>query len=832
MQENLYNLAFERSILSSIVFEPAQFDELSSLLKVDDFYLPAHQDIFNAMIKLLQKDQPIDEEFIKKELVTAKKFDEQIMLEILSANPISNTKAYVEEIKDKSLKRHLLTLTTEIKRVTVEEELPSAEVVDIVEKKLYEITQDNQSSDFKDSPQMTFDTMEYIKEMKARGNSVLVGVDTGFNELNKMTTGFGKGDLVIIAARPAMGKCLGLGTKVVMYDGTLKNVEDVEVGDQLMGDDSTPRNVLSLARGRERMYWVRQNKGIDYRVNESHILSLKRSRNENKHKHGDVLNISVKDYIDKSDKFHSNYKGYKVGIEFLEQHLDIEPYFLGIWLCDGTSSSISIASEDEEIVKYIKSYAKKLDLQVTKSKNTKKCPMYSITSGQRGGYYKYDNSLQTRMRRLGVLENKHIPHTYIHNSRQNRLELLAGIIDSDGYYDKKFNVFEIVQKDENLTKQIKLLADSLGFRVSIKTKKAIIKKINYECDVYRLRIVGDLDSIPTKVKRKQARPLKAKRDFKHTGIKVEYDKVDDYYGFEIDGNHLFLLEDMTVTHNTSFILNTVNSIISQGKGVAFFSLEMPAEQLMLRLLSIQTSIPLQKLRVGDMNDDEWTSLGGAIDKMNTAKLFVDDQGSVNINQLRSKLRKLKNQHPEIEIAVIDYLQIMQGIGNQDRHLQVSEISRGLKMLARELNIPIIALSQLNRGLESRNDKRPMLSDIRESGSIEQDADIILFVYRDDVYLYKEEKEREKAAKAEGKEFTPTYQEKEEEAAEIIIGKQRNGPTGHVKLVFQKKLTRFVEPSPRVVETAYEKVDTKSANMDVGKTSEPSSGGDSIDMPTL
>jgi replicative DNA helicase len=487
MQENLYNLAFERSILSSIVFEPAQFDELSSMLKVDDFYLPAHQDIFNAMMKLLQKDQPIDEEFIKKELVTAKKFDEQVMLEILSANPISNTKAYVEEIKDKSLKRHLLTLTTEIKRVTIEEELPSAEVVDIVEKKLYDITQDNQSSDFKDSPRMTYDTMEYIKEMKARGNSVLVGVDTGFNELNKMTTGFGKGDLVIIAARPAMGK-------------------------------------------------------------------------------------------------------------------------------------------------------------------------------------------------------------------------------------------------------------------------------------------------------------------------------------------------------TSFILNTVNSIINQGKGVAFFSLEMPAEQLMLRLLSIQTSIPLQKLRVGDMNDDQWASLGGAIDKMNNAKLFVDDQGSVNINQLRSKLRKLKNQHPEIEIAVIDYLQIMQGIGNQDRHLQVSEISRGLKMLARELNIPIIALSQLNRGLESRNDKRPMLSDIRESGSIEQDADIILFVYRDDVYLYKEEKEREKAAKAEGKEFVSEYVEKEEEDAEIIIGKQRNGPTGHVKLVFQKKLTRFVEPSPRVIETAFETVDTRSANMEVPESS--SDSNDSIEMPTL
>jgi len=829
MQDNLYNLAFEKSILSSILFEPQQFDDLSTALKQDDFYLPAHQDIFNAMMTLFQKDEPIDEEFIKKELIKIKKFDESVMLEILSANPISNTKAYVAEIKDKSLKRHLLTLTTEIKRVTVEEELPSAEVVDIVEKKLYEITQDNQTSDFKDSPKMTYDTMEYIKEMKARGNSLLVGVDTGYHELNKMTTGFGKGDLVIIAARPAMGKCLGLGTKVVMYDGTLKNVEDIKVGDKLMGDDSTPRNVLSLARGREKMYWVRQNKGIDYRVNESHILSLKRSRNEGKHKHGDILNISIKDYNKKSNKFHTNYKGYKVGIDFKKQKLNVDPYFLGLWLGDGTSSNVGVATKDSEIIEYLSQYAYKLDLQLSQSKNKDKCPIYSITSGKRGVSKFKDKSLQKKLRDLGLLDNKHIPHDYIKNSQKNRLKLLAGLIDSDGYYDKKYNVFEIVQKDERLTKQIKYLADSLGFRVSIKTKIAKIKKINYECEVYRLRIVGELDKIPTKIKRKQARKLRAQREVKHTGIHVEYDKVDDYYGFTIDGNHLFLLEDMTVTHNTSFILNTVNSLITNGKGVAFFSLEMPAEQLMLRLLSIQTSIPLQKLRLGDMDDGQWTSLGGAIDKMNAAKLFVDDQGSININQLRSKLRKLKNQHPEIEIAVIDYLQIMQGIGNQDRHLQVSEISRGLKMLARELEMPIVALSQLNRGLEARNDKRPMLSDIRESGSIEQDADIILFVYRDDVYLYKEEKEREKAAKAEGKEFVSEYIEKDEEDAEIIIGKQRNGPTGHVKLVFQKKLTRFVEPTPHVVETSYETVDTSSAKVDIPG---PSSNDEKISMTVI
>ena len=815
MEESLYNLAFERSILSSIIFEPTQYDELENILKLEDFYLSAHQDIYAAIRTLVHRDEPIDEEFIKKELSHKKKFDEKIMLDILSANPISNTTAYVKEVKDKALKRHLLTLTTEIKRVTLEEELPSSEVVDMVEKKLYEITQDSQTSDFKDADTVTMETMEYIAEMKRRGNTVLVGVDTGFEELNKMTTGFGKGDLVILAARPAMGKCLGKGTQVLMYDGTLKNVEDVEVGENLMGDDSTPRKVLSLARGQEMMYWVRQNKGIDYRVNESHILSLKRSRNKGSHHHGDVLNIDVKTYVSKSDKFKSNYKGYKVGVEFEKKNLAIEPYFLGIWLGDGTSSNVSIATQDAEVVSYLQGYASRLSLQLSTKKQEGKCPMYSITSGQQGGDQKEDNSLQKKLREEGLLDNKHIPHQYFANTRENRLQLLAGLLDSDGYYDHEYNIFEFVQKDKAFTKEVKLLADSLGFRCSFRSKIASIKSIGYSCEVYRLRIVGDLDRIPTKIARKQARPLKAKREVLHTGIQVEADKVDDYYGFEIDGNKLFLLEDMTVTHNTSFALNIVQNLLDKGKGVAFFSLEMPAEQLMLRLLSIKTSIGLQKLRVGDMNDDQWSRLNVAVEQMQHTKLFVDDHGSLNINQLRSKLRKLKSKHPEIELCVVDYIQIMSGTGTKDRHLEVSEMSRGLKMLARELEMPIVALSQLNRGLESRNDKRPMLSDIRESGSIEQDADIIMFVYRDDVYLYKEEKEREKAAKAEGKEFVATYIEKEEEDAEIIIGKQRNGPTGHVKLLFQKKLTRFVEkPAYNSVEVSYENVDTSSAQMNV------------------
>ncbi len=474
--DNLYNINIERSVLSSILFNPASFEETASTIKPRDFYLPAHKYIFEAMEACERDDLPIDEEFVKKKLNQEERFDEDAMLEILSTNPLPSIKAYIEEIREKSIKRELVKLTGEIREVAVEKDLPSSEVVDLVQQKLYQITADNSNKEFRDSPEMTNATLEHILEMKKRGNAGVVGLNTGFAELNRLTTGFGDGDLIIVAARPAMGK-------------------------------------------------------------------------------------------------------------------------------------------------------------------------------------------------------------------------------------------------------------------------------------------------------------------------------------------------------TALTLNLAQQALDDNKGVAIFSLEMPAEQLMLRMLSAKTSIPLQKLKVGDMSDDQWSRLNGAADTMSTRKLFVDDNGNVNIHNVRAKLRKLKTQHPEIALCVIDYLQLMTGAGNKDRHQEVSDISRGLKLLARELEMPIIALSQLNRGVESRNDKRPMMSDIRESGAIEQDADLIMFVYRDDIYRMREEKDKEQKARIEGKEYKSTFFDKPEENAELIIGKNRNGPIGVVNMVFQKACTKFIDAGGIPVEIVYDE-----SNMDAREAT--------ISMPTL
>jgi replicative DNA helicase len=818
--DSVYSINIERAVLSSILFNPEELEDVLGVLKAKDFYLPAHQKIFDVMIKLHNDDMPIDEEFIRKR-INAKDVDDSILIEILSANPITNTLAYVKEIKDGSVKRELATLATTIKKVALEEEITGNEALDTVQGELYKISTDSATSELKDMQEITGDTLSYIERMKKLGNKHLIGETTGFDDLDRKTTGFNEGDLIIIAARPAMGKCLAKGTKVLMFDGSLKAVEDVKTGDKLMGDDSKPRNVLSVTSGKEQMYWVRQNKAIDYRVNESHILSLKRSRTEGPHKNGDVLNINVKEYLEKSEKFKSNYKGYKVAVEFDNKDTKIDPYFLGLWIGDGSSSKVSIYTQDKEVIDYLNTYANDLDLQVREYIQEGKCPEYSITN-KKSVDGKTAFSLQKLLRDENLINNKHIPSSYLINSKEHRLELLAGLIDSDGHYDKEANGFEITQKDESISKQIKFLCDSLGFRTSLIKKKAKIKSIDFECDVYRVRIFGNIDIIPTKIERKKAKEWTCNRTWNQTGITIEKDIEDDYYGFEIDGNKLFLLEDMTVTHNTALVLNMALKNVEAKKGVIFFSLEMPAEQLMLRMLAAKTSIPLQNLRKGDMSDNEWSQLSGAFEDLNTKKLFVDDGGSININQLRARVRKLaQNEDNNISLVIIDYLQLMQGTGGKDRHQEVSDISRGLKMLAREMKIPIIALSQLNRGLENRPDKRPMLSDLRESGAIEQDADIIMFVYRDDVYKERDEARKEKEAKDKGEEYKSSFVNKPVEEAEIIIGKQRNGPIGTVKLDFQKALTRFIDKendmnSSAPIEVVFENVADieRETNMDM------------------
>ena len=285
---------------------------------------------------------------------------------------------------------------------------------------------------------------------------------------------------------------------------------------------------------------------------------------------------------------------------------------------------------------------------------------------------------------------------------------------------------------------------------------------------------------------------KRRGDFAPVGVVVEetLDKITKLYenkagitglptGFRdldrltsgLQPSDLILVAARPSMGKTAFTLNIAQNVgVKQHKTVAFFSLEMSQEQLVQRLLCQIAHIDSQKLRTGQLNsDDEWTKLTDACDKLYQAPIYIDDTPGISVTEMRSKARRLKAEHG-LDLIIVDYLQLMQGRNSESRQQEISEISRSLKALARELTVPLIALSQLSRSVESRQDKRPMLSDLRESGALEQDADIVSFLYREDYY----DKETEN-----------------QHITEIILAKHRNGPVGSVKLYFKGEYTLFL-----------------------------------------
>ena len=269
-----------------------------------------------------------------------------------------------------------------------------------------------------------------------------------------------------------------------------------------------------------------------------------------------------------------------------------------------------------------------------------------------------------------------------------------------------------------------------------------------------------------------------------TGVPTGYDEFDRLTA-GLQPSDLIILAGRPSMGKTALAMNMArNAAAQQNVAVAIFSLEMSEEQLALRMLCSESRVNSQDLRTGFIKDRDWPKLTKAAGDLSEARIFIDDTPSISVLEMRAKCRRLKTEH-DIGLVVVDYLQLMQGRRSAERREQeISEISRSLKAMAKELHVPVMALSQLNRGLENRPDKRPKLSDLRESGAIEQDADIICFIYRDEVYNQAEDNPHKGIA-------------------EVIIGKQRNGPTGKVELTFLKEYTTFENYINRDVPPGYQ-----------------------------
>lgn len=323
-----------------------------------------------------------------------------------------------------------------------------------------------------------------------------------------------------------------------MYDGSVRMVEEIIVGDLLMGDDSKPRRVLSLARGEEQCYDIVPIKGETWGCNESHILSLIYiGKNTKAWKNREVYDISVRDFLQLPKHIQRLLKQYRVGVEYVQSEPDIDPYFLGLWLGDGTSSTIAITNPDLEIIERIKA----VGICYNQEKRQGKCPGWKFS-------VKDNPKLYEQFKSFGLFQKKHIPNLYKINSREVRLKVLAGIIDTDGHYSR--GIYEVIAKGERLTNDIIELCRSLGFAAYKSTKNVQLKDWAESRPYNRIKISGNIDEVPCLLDRKKAEPRRQIKDVLHVGFEVVPRGVEDYYGFEIDGNRRFLLGDFTVTHNT------------------------------------------------------------------------------------------------------------------------------------------------------------------------------------------------------------------------------------------------------------------------------------------
>lgn len=443
---------------------------------------------------------------------------------------------------------------------------------------------------------------------------------------------------VLMSGSPGTGKCLGFGTKIIMSNGQLKEIQNIKKGDYVMGIDNQPKLVKDICKGVSPMYLVKQNQGNHYVVNEDHILTLKlnyvKKKNKNTYieekayKKNDIVDISVKEYIKLSATKKHYLKGFKGILSFKFNKVILDPYILGIWLGDGSHAKTEITNTDPEVVNIWKQFAYDNDLYITKTKGI----TYTINRGTLD--HKKINTFLEQLRELKLFKcgpgGKFIPKQYLYNDENVRLQLLAGILDTDGYLSQKSLGYEIIQKSEQLSNDIVYLCRSLGFRISIvetikgyKTENKIFKAL-----YYRMYITGDIWRIPCKVERRKCHKddIKQNKNHLHTGIEViplpnnyysDEEKYKFYYGFQLEGEDKhFLLGDFTVTHNSSSV-----ACIAKGLGFEVFETnasEARSKKSIEKVLNVQIhNTSIQSMFNKNNNHNKM--------KINKKKLIIMDE---------------------------------------------------------------------------------------------------------------------------------------------------------------------------------------------------------------
>ena len=799
-----HNIEAEESVLGSMLLSRDAIAEVLELLHEDDFYRPGHRTVFRSVLDLYSHGQAVDPVTVAEELRRSGELADiggaPFLHTLVSSVPTAaNAGYYARIIKEAGILRRLIDTGTRIVQLGYETPQDTERAVDLAESWIYQVAQGRVTEDYQSLREVLTSTLEAIEHLH-NDNREITGVPTGFAELDRLTSGLQPSNLIIVAARPAVGKALALDTALPTPSGWT-TMGDVAVGDKLIGSDGRPTTIVAVTdvmRGRP-CYEVEFSDGTVIVADANHqwLTETRGSRKSawaarrqyNRMRTQRVFpSVNTTEEILATLRCHGTERRLNHAVanteplDLPEQVLPLSPYALGVWLGDGHAASARFTTADPEIVVYLEADG----LDVVPSGNMlyglrlPTCPGCGRRSSgfmQCQACRNHHGTVQAILRGLGVLRNKHIPAIYLRAAEAQRRALLAGLLDTDGTVTGGGSV-QISLTSQALAEGTRELIVSLGYRCSL-ARKRVKGRTEASSTAYTLTF-STTDEL-FRLERKRL-THKERRGPGRTGkrfivavrpvasVPVRCVAVDS-------SDHLYLASrSMVPTHNSTLGLDVArHASVRSSVPTVVFSLEMSKTELVQRLMCAECSVDMQRLRTGRMEDTDWTRLTRSLGKLADAPLFIDDSAALTMMELRAKCRRLKQRHG-LGLVIVDYLQLMQPSKRvESRQQEVSEISRSLKLLAKELAVPVIAISQLSRQTEARSDKKPMLSDLRESGALEQDADLVMFIYREDLY------DPESPRKGE---------------ADLIVAKHRNGPTDTVTVTFQGQYSRFTPMAAR------------------------------------
>ncbi|MGY1672726.1 replicative DNA helicase [Geodermatophilus sp. SYSU D00710] len=786
------DVAAEQSVLGGMLMSKDAIADVVEVLHGNDFYRPAHQVIFDCILDLYGRGEPADAITVAAELNRTDQLSKMggaVYLHTLIASTptAANAGYYAAIVAEQAVLRRLVEAGTRVVQLGYGAAGGRGDVDDIVDRaqqEIYDVTEKRMSEDYSRLEDILQPTMDELDAIASRGGTAR-GVPTGIRDLDELTNGLQAGQMVVIAARPGVGKALALDTPIATPTGWT-TMGEVCVGDRVLGADGRPTAVVAatdVMTGRP-CYEVHFSDGSVVVADAQHQwVTTDRAarrlgeRGEARVRTTEELARTLR--CATADRRLNHAVANAAPLDLPAADLPLPPYALGVWLGDGTSAAAQYTSADPEIAAYIEAEGLvvtptgvdrrySLRLPARPAPAERPCPMCGEplvprtsqvqTCGEACGGALWASggvgrqatcpdcggpssgmaqcqpcrddhgTVKGLLRGLGVLGGKHIPAAYLRASVAQRRALLAGLLDTDGTVTPSGAV-QFAVTDRRLAEDARELIAGLGHRVKLSTKR-VRGRTEASSTCYTLTFSTD-EEVFRLERKKLLHKERGARTYTARGVRFVTDVRPvasvPVRCIQVDAaDSLFLAgRSFVPTHNSTLGLDIARSAaVKHHLATCIFSLEMSKHEITMRLLSAEAKVPLHHMRAGTLSDEDWSKLARRMGEVADAPLYIDDSPNMTMMEIRAKARRLK-QRNDLKLVVIDYLQLMtSGKRVESRQQEVSEFSRALKLLAKELEVPVIAMSQLNRGSEQRQDKKPMLSDLRESGCLPAETRIL------------------------------------------------------------------------------------------------------------